>query len=357
MRPRQALRTLCSTPLRTIDTLMKRRGFSQDTLPGEYQLLPNSVDFKIPGFHEHYREGDQVLAPGKLACAEWYGDFVTRLSNAAGREFLPVCRMSDGEFRFLFGDQPPDVRLPLWWRLTLRMQQLVGRFVRERGFAAATAPGVSSGKFTSTEWKAARVRYDDMLRFIAERGVLAIHLSYHPRTYFQERYFPALSAWLSDQQIILHERNYVPFYFVYAAFIGPRRSELLQGKRLLLVHGAQGSKRARIIEHLRREGAAEIMWCEISAERSFYDRLDIKDFVGSVDLVLIGAGIGKPNILAQLAPLDVPAVDAGFLFEVWADTDKKWDRPFCVSDEDWDDARVRFLPPGWEVVASRHREH
>jgi hypothetical protein len=338
---------------------MKRnfRGFSQDTLPGEYQLLSNSVDFKLPGFHEHYREGDQVVAPGKLDCAEWYGGFVTRLSNAVGREFLPVCRMSDGEFRFLFRDQPPDVRLPLRRRLTLRLQRFVGRLVRERGFAAATAPGVSSGKFTSTEWKAVRVRYDEMLRFIAERGVLAIHLSFHPSNYFQERYFPALSAWLSDQGIILDERNDVPFYFVHAAFIGPRRTELLQGKRLLLVHGAQGSKRARIIEHLRREGAAEIMWCEISAERSFCDQLDIQDFVGSVDLVLIGAGIGKPNTLSQLAPLDGPAVDAGFLFEVWADPDKKWDRPFCVSDEDWDDAWVRFLPPDREVVAARPGDH
>lgn len=317
------------------------------TLPSEYQVLPDSVDFTIPGFREHYREGDRVLAPGLRDSSEWYNDFVTRLSTAAGREFLPVCRLSDGEFLFMFGQQPPDVRLPLRVRLMWRLRQRVRMIVRGGDFHAATAPGVSSGSFSAAEWESARARYNDLLRYVAERGVLALHLSYLPRHYFQERYFAALKTWLSDQNVVLDYTNYVPFYFVYAALTGPRRAELLRGRRLLLVHGARGSKRDRIIRHLEQEGAAEVQWLGISSERSFYDQFDVTHLIGTTDLVLVGAGVGKPNILAQLAPLNVPTIDAGYLFEGWADPEKKWDRAYCVPDEELDDARVRFLPPGW----------
>ena len=36
-----------------------------------------------------------------------------------------------------------------------------------------------------------------------------------------------------------------------------------------------------------------------------------------------------------MEPLSVPCIDAGFIFEVWADPSSKWERDFCAPDEDY----------------------
>jgi hypothetical protein len=170
------------------------------------------------------------------------------------------------------------------------------------------------------------------VRQINQKGILALHLSYG-QILFQERYFPALRRWLADNHIFLTATSYVPFYFVYAAFTGPRRSELLRNRRVLVVNGARGSKRRQIELGLQREGVAEILWYQISQQRSLYDRLNLTPFLGRVDLAVVGAGIGKPNILCQMESLQVPCLDVGYIFEVWADPENRWKRPFCAPDD------------------------
>ena len=53
---------------------------------------------------------------------------------------------------------------------------------------------------------------------------------------------------------------------------------------------------------------------------------------GKVDLVLVGAGVGKVNVLPQLEVLAVPCLDAGYLFEVWADPASGVERLYCIPD-------------------------
>jgi hypothetical protein len=330
------------------------RTSADDALPAAYRILPASVDFCVPDFHAHYRDGDQTLAPRPRDAGEWFDAFVDRIAQACGREFLPVCRISDGEFRFLLGDQPPDVRLPRARRLAIRLRSRLAR-LRHRGrFRAQTLRTVSSGVFTAAEWRAERARYGGLLGTLAERGMLAIHLSYGQNRPFQEHFFPALGEWLRRHEIVLDDRNYVPFYFVYAALTGPRRAEWLRGRRILVVHGSTGDRKRRIQERLRELGAAKVEWCAISADRAYYDVVDTAAFRGRVDLALVGAGVGKPNVLLQLEPLGVPCIDAGYVFEVWAEDDRKWERPFCVPDTDWDADRVRFGGLQGIADATRH---
>ena len=139
--------------------------------------------------------------------------------------------------------------------------------------------------------------------------------------------------------------NYTPFYFVYALLTGPKRHPLFQGRRVLLVNGADREKQKRIEHSLFREGVSSVDWCPISRDRSFYDQIDTMPWQNKVDLVLVGAGVGKPNILLQLQSLGVPVIDAGFVFEVWADPDMRWHRPVCVPDDEYDPTLVKFLPP------------
>jgi hypothetical protein len=102
----------------------------------------------------------------------------------------------------------------------------------------------------------------------------------------------------------------------------------------LVINGAQEEKKQKIIEGLKREGVSEVFWCSISLKRSLYDFIDIEPFVGKIDLAFVGAGIGKFNIFPQLERLNVPCIDAGFVFEIWIDPKNKWERPCCASNDD-----------------------
>lgn len=313
-------------------------------LPPPYRILPHAIPFRVPDFRKHASPTDWALAPEGCDCEAWFGSFVDRVAAAIGREFLPVCRMSDGEFLFLFGQQPPSLRLSPRLRLAQRVRRMLGG-IRHigRGFQPTTAPGVSSGEFSRKEWLEYRPlltrRYLDAL----DKGVLGIHLSYGERP-FQEHYFPAVRRWLDDAGRRLTLRNYIPFYCVYALLRGPRMRRLAAGRRLLVVHSAIGDKRAAITAALREIGFRTVEWLTISPTRSFAESLDLALIAEAPDLCLIGAGIGKAGILAQLEPLKVPCIDAGYAFEAWADRDRQWDRPYMTPDTEFDVDSIRFAP-------------
>jgi len=311
-------------------------------LPKIYKILPESIEFEIPGFLRHYVPV-KTLALSQRNCGEWFHGFVDRVIAACGHRYLPVCRMSDGEFRFCVGDQLPSVRLPWLKRQKIVLRRRVSNILKGGQFFAATQKTVSSGEYSKEEWQDAQARYAVFCRKISENGILALHLSYGP-TPFQEHYLPAFKQWLLDSAITLTEDNYVPFYFVYAMLTGSRKTEVFQRRRVLVVHSATGVKQQHIIDSLKREGVSEVHWCSISSSRSLFDLIDISGCMGRVDIAVVGAGVGKPNILFQLKALQVPCIDAGYVFEVWANPENRWRRAFCVPDEKFDVNKVKFLP-------------
>ena len=313
-------------------------------LPPPYRILPYAIPFLVPGFRKHASPQDRVLAPEACDCEAWFDSFVERVAASIGREFLPVCRMSDGEFLFLFGRQAPSLRLSPGLRVVQRVRRMFGG-IRHigRGFQPTTAPGVSSGDFTREEWLEYRPLLGRAYLDVLDKGVLGIHLSYGERP-FQEHYFPAVSRWLGDAGRRLTLENYVPFYCVYAMLRGPQMRQLAAGRRVLVVHSAIGEKRTAISHALREVGFKTVQWLPISPSRSFADTLNLATIAEPPDLCLIGAGIGKARILAQLAPLNVPCIDAGYAFEAWADPDRQWDRPYMTPDTEFDVDRIRFAP-------------
>jgi hypothetical protein len=301
--------------------------------PKIYKILPESIKFEVPGFL-HHRPG-KVLALSKRDCGEWFHGFVDRVIAACGQKYLPVCRMSDGEFYFCAGNQPPSIRLPWLKQKKIILRQKISKILKGGQFLVNTQKNVSSGKYSKKEWRGAQSRYSILCRKISEKGILALHLSYGSNP-FQEHYFPAFNQWLLDSAITLTEDNYVPFYFVYAMLTGPWRAKVFKGKRVLVVHSATGAKQQCIIKSLEREGVAEVFWCSISPSRSLFDHIEISGYIGRVDVAIVGAGVGKPNILVQLEALQVPCIDAGYVFEVWANPENQWRRAFCVPDEKFD---------------------
>ena len=311
-------------------------------LPPEYRVLPASVPFYIPGFEKQRYPQSFAFAPEAVECDVWFERFAGRVLQAVGSTYLPVCRMSDGEFLLLFGYQPPSVRHPLLRRWKIRLSQ-ARHMIRQRfvGFQAQTAPGVSSGAMSNAERKAFTPALSSRYLEIARDGILSLHLGYGT-TPFQEQYFPAVREWLKQHNVILTLDNYVPFYFVYGLLRGPVFSDLTSGRRVLIVHSATGPKREAITRSIQAANPRGIEWLPISPSRSFADTLDLSRLHDKPDICLLGGGVGKSALFPQLRPLGIPCLDAGFSFEVWADPDKQWDRPYMSPDPSFDPARVGF---------------
>jgi hypothetical protein len=315
-----------------------------EALPVSCRAFPATVPFVVPGFERQHRPEDFALAPSAIDSRAWFDGFAGRVEAAVGRRYLPVCRLADGEYEFLFGPKSWNPRLPYVRRAAAAARVAAWRWRhRSPGFHAETAPGISSGELTATECQALRPVVRDDLEHIACHGILAMHLTYG-REPFHEAYFPALRDWVRRSGLALDHANYVPFYFVYALLRGPRSAGLVGGRRLLVVHSAAGEKQAAIRRSLLDLGAAHVEWLGVSPTRAFADRLDLRAVAAKPDLCLVGAGIGKTRVLRQLEPLAVPCIDAGFTFEVWADTDRQWDRPFMTPDTAFSAQLVRYLP-------------
>lgn len=315
-----------STQFESIKTVSGIRKISKRS-----KILPLLIPFKIPGFEKY----SQTIIPEVLSISytdseTWYQDFVRSIEVTIGKSFYPIMRLSDGEYYFLFGERFPVLSGNPWFFLK-SLLSFVFRVLRNPAvFKARTLPDVSSGDYSKKEINALREKYTFWVKHISEKGVLALHLTFAPRP-FQEKYHYVLKRWMNKNNIDLNNSNYYPFYFVYAAFIGQEKSRLLKGRKILVVHGATGDKKNRIIKSITNEGA-QVNWLGISGSRSLYDVIDVKQFLDRIDIVLIGAGIGKANIIMQLEPLNVPCIDLGYVFEAWADNRNRSLRPYMIPD-------------------------
>jgi hypothetical protein len=305
-----------------------------ENLPLRYRMLPEVIDLQLAGFEssKHYKL--RTFAPSPINPVQWFNHFVDRVEAAIGKSFLPICRMSDGEYLFILGRQPPIPQ----WKLSYMTQVLRWAFAKiipRRFLIAASWHGhqelYSSGQYLVHELPHIRAAYAKEMRSVAKNGILALDLSFCSKP-FQEHYFQALKQWLKAVGINLAIDNYVPFYFVYALLTGPQRGRILKGRRVLIVHSAEGERRRNIEAALRREGVREMLWHQISKTRSLFDTIKAYEFCARVDLCIFGAGIGKPAILQQLHPLGVPCIDAGFVFETWANEELAGSRIFTKPD-------------------------
>jgi hypothetical protein len=292
-----------------------------ENLAPRYRVLRHAIDLRIPGFSAMDRYNLRTYAPQQIESSDWFSQVADRVEAAIGRRFLPIIRVADGEFLFLLGFQPPTSRVgfayPLqcmrWWLAKWRPRRQM-----RAGGTHGNRPLYASASYGTEELDDIRKSYGVVLGQIAGSGLIAADLSFCAVP-FQDHFFPAFRDWLQAREIQLTMENYAPFYFIYALLTGPERYRLFCGRRVLVIHSATGPKQDAIKSSLLREGAKEVHWHTISADRSLYDVVPVDRFVGAVDLCVFGAGIGKPAILSQLEPLGVPCIDAGYVMEVWAD--------------------------------------
>jgi hypothetical protein len=323
------------------------QGRAAGLAPLRDRLRPR-VALHYPGF-ERTRELSLAVGNTQRAyafreedCRDGYRRFADDVLAAADeRRFLPVYRMGDGEFSFALGT--PAERLPL---RRLRPRQVARRVLDvltgRRGGHRSGSPGYGWEVYSPRERRALLERYAADLRFVAERGYLALALADTP---LYAAWIPEILDWLDARGVPLHAGNYQHAYAVYALMHGPDRERLLRGRRVLVVNHDDAARRAAIAEALAGAGAAETRFLPISRGRAMLERLDPRGAGGPVDLALVGAGVGAANVLRQLEPLGVPALDVGFALDIMAQPELRWRRPYCVADAEFDPERVRFLSP------------
>lgn len=287
--------------------------------------------------------GDRVRAHAfdDTECRAWYRGFADDVLAAVDeRRYLPVYRMGDGEYSFALG----ALEEVLPWR-RLRPRQAARRALKwvtgRAGEHRSGSPGYGWEVYSPAERRTLVDLYAGHLAAIARQGYLALGLDESP---LYSRYLPHVLDWLDARGIPLHAGNYQHVYAVYALLHGPDRDRLLRGRRVLVVNHADAARRDAVTRSLTALGAAGTTWISVSRSKAMLDRIDLDGVAGTVDLALVGAGVGAASVLLQLAPLGVPALDVGFVLDVMADPELRWNRPFCVPDGELELDRVRFLP-------------
>lgn len=305
----------------------------------EFQKIP----FDVPGYTKHGHPSWEAWAPESIDSADWYADFKVAVLAAVGEHFLPVVRLADGEFSFLFGETAANPRWPLWKRLRHNVIQFYRRHLLQRNFVFKTRNTYTSANYTQQEWAQARAQYSENLKWISRKGYLAPQLAFLGRP-TMEQFQRDFLQWAADEKLGLGISNLCQFYYVYALFLSDERPEIIEGNRVLVVHGAVGERREKIIDALVSQGAQSVGWLSISNDRSLFDELNVDEYIGAYDLVVLGAGVGKPHVIRQLEPLQIPVLDIGYVFEIWLDPECRFLRPFCCSDAFYDANKLRVHP-------------
>lgn len=286
----------------------------------KYLILPFLVPLRVK-----YNETQSfVLSPEEIDSVRWYEDFKNKvISN--NKNYLPICRFSDGEYEFLFDDKLPVFEFNL--RFLKGFVNFFKKKILGKNFQAETIKGVSSGKYTRIEKINSINKYKNNTKEISKNGYLALHLTFAKEP-FQQKWHASIKDFLINQNIELSFDNYVPFYFVYNLLSSNDRYDLFKNRNILLI--TSESKKVEMVKTKVLEyGASSVLFLGISQNRSLFDIINIENYLNKIDIVLLAAGIGKVNIITQLKPLNATCIDMGYMYEVYANPEIGFNRPFC----------------------------
>ncbi len=284
-------------------------------------------NFCLKDYKDFDREKREILLIDDADCEELLDEFYTRVSSAIERRInFPVLRLADGEFQFLLGKNEVNFRKPIHKLVFHIIKQYLEKFMKKEFVAKSRT--YSSGVYSQSDMKSVKQQYLQCLRYISDNGVLAIYSVIKPG-FFSEQYIPDLLKYFARGNIKLKSSNFYPFYFVYIILTNPRFSGVYYKKHVHLITSFDSDRKAKIENSLRSLGVSKITWTKISQSRSLFDKIDVKTIERDVDLIFIGAGVGKVNIFNQLKDFPATIIDAGYIFETWQNRNLVKERDYC----------------------------
>jgi hypothetical protein len=298
-------------------------------IPKCYQVLEHIIDLKIPEFENSCKEICTLSLSDKTS-EQQYLEFIQKIEKSVGNHFFPIVRLCDGEYIYMVGRNIASSRLNLYSRLFVNLKEYI-KIILRYDYKSAGGTLYKSGTYNFIERQKYIKNYLENLNWISKKGILAMHFSWG-KIPFTEGLWPSLKKLFDKNEIQLTIDNYIPFYFVYAYLASNKSDFIFNQKRILVINSASGLKKDRIIKSILNRNAAKVEWISISTDRSMFDKIDITPYQNHIDIVLIGAGVGKLNIIKQLENMNAPCIDIGFYIEILADEKRKFERTLCCTD-------------------------
>ena len=288
-------------------------------------------DFSLRDYNRFDSEKREVYLFEEENCDILLNNFYIRLLKVIEKkQHFPVLRLADGEYQFLLGKNEFNLRKPI----KLLLRNLGGELVRKlfKQKFEARSRTYTSGVYDQSDLAHVKSQYSKCLKHISANGVLAIYTIIKP-DFYTEHYLPKLWDFFNEQDIKLDSKNYIPFYFIYILLTNPKYSEIYHGRNIHLITSFDESRKRKINKSLLSLGVKRVTWTKLSRDKSLFDILDVDAIPSDVDIVFVGAGVGKVNIFNQLHSLSVPIIDAGYIFETWQESNLAFERDYCAPHE------------------------
>jgi hypothetical protein len=303
------------------------------------------IKLSYPEFKKHYQVSCALgfnLAYGfeEINGIDWYTSFRNKIFEARDqKKFLPLYRMGDGEYNFLLGKKIYEL-LP-FHKLTSKQKLLKIRQLFLSGGdhkSGTSTDGLES--YSKEEIDLSYNKYVNDLRIISKKGILALGLDSGD---FYGKYTPFVLEVFKQRDIILNPANYFHVYHVYALFSSTDGVNLIKDQNVLIMTSLDDFKRQRFTEKLSQDGVKRLDFYSISPSKSMIETIDLYKIEKDIDLILIGAGVGSANIITQLKDTNVPCIDIGTVLGNYLNADRRYDRPFMLTDDQFDFEKVNFL--------------
>ena len=251
---------------------------------------------KLEGFESLWHE-NKIIEPGNIyhlslskeTYQKQYNIFKEKVYNCIGKTFLPIYRMSDGEFKFCLG------------KTSIKKKILSGLKISKN--YSGTCWGES---YTKKEIKSVYPYFIKSLKKISEHGLLALHFLEAAGFERYAVYTRPMCDWFDRNEIELTESNYISFYFVYALLSGGDSLGLFKNRKILIITSSYGDNFARLEKELSSRYYSEVSFYEISRSKSLLEKINLKKIDRSADVVLIGAG----------SSLKTVCIDSGIFLEM-----------------------------------------
>lgn len=303
------------------------------------------VSFDYPEFEKH-KEIMEILGVNNRAyyfhsikCSDWYHKLIDKIFTAIlQKEDLPIYRMGDGEYEFLYKMDAiqESINLSPFKRLTRSIKNL---FTSHK--SGISADGLETYSFS--ELKKISLNYFESLEYVASKGIIS-HAFHDSDNY--ARFYEPTSDIFNKHSLPINEDNYYHVYHFYAFLSSSYLTKLVDNRNILIFTSIDKSKQENCADFLYSHNARSVKFHLISSNKSMMDSIDLTTIPKEVELIFIAAGVGSLNILRELKDIKCVKIDIGTMLGAFIDHTRRFERPYMTTDNDFDLNKISFLNEG-----------
>jgi hypothetical protein len=253
------------------------------------------------------------------------------------KKYLPVFRLSDGEFSFILGNKFNFTTLQ---GILIFLGTLKKIIWYQSSFISSGRPGYCE-HYKFWQYKKAKSIFENSIKYIAKRGLLCFNFS---DSKSMSPFFYPFVNYMKKKYNYDFGDSYSLMYFVYALLFGPTGKKIIKDSNILIITSDMNIRNKQLEKGLYELGAKQIEFYYTSLNQPLFDIIDHSKITLSPDLILIGAGVGASNILVQCEKYNCPCIDCGFFVDVIGSNLYIGKRNMTVCDEDWDNVYGNNIP-------------